>query len=356
VTDLSRYHQSLGATLAEDGIPLHYGDSSLKSEYNSALNGSVLLDRSHEGRILLTDDNRFELINRMSTNSMMDMQLHEGRPTIFTTPTARILYRVIAVNRPEGLLILTEPGQGEAITSFLNRNIFYGDKVKVLNIQAQTQHFAIHGITANTIMSELQTDLSDLPPRYSTEISIADATFTIVRRKSIIGSHWAIICQQKDAVTLHKHLLKIGEKHGLNPAGSLIYNTLRIRGSRPAGRELSQDYIPLEVGLWDEVSFSKGCYTGQEIIARMESRERLAKTIVKLDLSSFINAPATIYDKDTPVGTLTSSVQSPEGEYFAMAIIKTQASKAGTALTIGEDKIPATVIEYVGQQPSFISE
>lgn len=354
MTDLTTFHQTLGATLADDGIPLHYGD--LKAEYHSALSASVMLDRSHEGRILLTGENRFELVNRMSTNSVVDMQLHEGRPTIFITPTARILYRVIAYNRPEGLLIITEPGQGEAITTYLNQNIFYGDKVKLINIQSQTQHFALHGITADAIMSDLYTDLAGLAPLHSTEVNVEGATFTTMRRKPIVGSHWVIICQQTDAVTVYKHMLAIGEKHGLKPAGSLTYNTLRIRGGRPAGRELSQDFIPLEVGLWDEVSFNKGCYTGQEIIARMESRERLAKTIVKLNLSSFVNAPATIYDNDKPIGTLTSSVESPDGEYFAIAVIKPQFSKADTALTIGENRLPATVTGYVGQQPSFITE
>ncbi len=354
MTTIATYHQSLGATLADDGIPLHYGD--LKAEYDSALNGSVLLDRSHEGRILLTGENRFELVNRMSTNNVIDMQLHEGRPTIFTTPNARIMYRVVAYNRPDALLIITEPGQGEAIANFLNRNIFYGDDVKLLNIQSQTQHFALHGLTADAIMGDIQADLENLPPLFSTELDFNDTTVTVARRKTIIGSHWVIICKKDNAVDMHKYILNIGEKHDLNPAGSLTYNTLRIRGGRPAGRELSQDYIPLEVGLWDEVSFNKGCYTGQEIIARMESRERLAKTIVKLNLSTFVNAPATVYDKDQPVGTLTSSVESPDGEYFAMAVIKTQVSRTDTELSIGDNRVTATVTGYVGQQPSFITE
>lgn len=354
MTTLSTYHQSLGATLADDGIPLHYGD--LKAEYDSARNGSVILDRSHEGRILLTGENRLELVNRMSTNNIVNMKLHEGRPTVFTTPTARIMFRVVAYNRPDGLLIITEPGQGEAIANFLNRNIFYGDNVKLINLQSQTQHFALHGLTADAIMGDIQAELANLPPLYSTELSLNDATITVARRKSIIGSHWVTICRQEDAVAIYKHLLTVGEKHELKPVGSLTYNTLRIRGGRPAGRELSQDYIPLEVGLWDEVSFNKGCYTGQEIIARMESRERLAKTIVKLNLSSFVTAPATIYANNQAVGTLTSSVESPDGEYFAIAVIKTQFAKAETALTIGENHVKATVTGYVGQQPSFITE
>ena len=354
MTALTSYHQSLGAQLADDGIPLQYDD--LENEYHNALNGSVLLDRSHEGRILLTGDDRFELLNRMSTNKMIDMQQHEGRPTIFTNPTARILYRVIAYDRPEGLLLITEPGQGEAVANYLNRNIFFRDNVKLLNIQGQTTHFAIHGLTSDAIIREIQSDLVDLPELYSREIEHKIATFTLLRRKSIIGQHWALLSQTKDAVVIHQFLLDIGKNHGLKLAGSLTYNTLRIRSGHPAGRELSSDYIPLEVGLWDEISFTKGCYTGQEIIARMESREKLAKTIVKLNLSSFVSAPTTVYDNDTSVGKLTSSVESPDGEIFAIAIIKTSVSKSGTVLSVGDDRIQASVIEYIGQQPSFIHD
>src|SRR5690606_27230476 len=105
-------------------------------------------------------------------------------------------------------------------------------------------------------------------------------------------------------------LLAAGADHGLQPAGSLTYNVLRIRAGRPGvGRELSADYLPLEVGLWDEISFNKGCYTGQEIIARMESRSRLAKTIVTLALDALVEAPAPISIDEREVGTLTSSVQ-----------------------------------------------
>ena len=141
---------------------MHYAD--LLDEYQNALNRAILLDRSHEGRILLTGDDRFELVNRMSTNKIVDMQPHEGRPTIFTNPNARILYRVVAYNRPEGLLIITEPGQGDAVANYLKRNIFYGDKVKLLNIQQQTHHFAIHGPKADDVMGEIENNLLDFTP------------------------------------------------------------------------------------------------------------------------------------------------------------------------------------------------
>ncbi|MCU0512006.1 MAG: folate-binding protein, partial [Anaerolineae bacterium] len=139
------------------------------------------------------------------------------------------------------------------------------------------------------------------------------------------------------------------------PAGSLTYNTLRIRAGYPAGREISQDYLPLEVGLWDAVSFDKGCYTGQEIIARMESRQRIARTLVHLALTDFVAAPAPVFMAGNAVGTLTSSVQAPDGAIFALAVLKIAAARPGTALTVGEGGSAAVVSGLPGAQPPYLT-
>jgi len=354
MNDLPAYHLSLGARLAADHIPLDYGDP--RSELKAALKASILLDRSHEGRILLSGEDRFELVNRMSTNNLIGLELYQGRPTLFTNAHARILYRVICYSLPAGLLVITEPGQGNALAGYLQRNIFFGDKAQVHNLGSRTAHFALHGATADAVMTGLQASLADLPPLFSAEVEAADARLTVARRKSIAAQHWIVVCQRHQATAVHRHLLRIGKPAGLMPAGSLTYNILRIRSGRPAGQELTRDYLPLEVGLWDEVSFSKGCYTGQEIIARMESRQRLAKTIVKLDLEAFVAAGAAVYDQGKPVGKLTSSVQTAEGQLFALAVIKISSARPDTELTVGEQRIPARVIDYAGQQPAFILE
>jgi folate-binding protein YgfZ len=188
---------------------------------------------------------------------------------------------------------------------------------------------------------------------YGTSATIADATIYAVRRKAVSGSHWAIIFSQADATQVYETMLQTGSEFGLIPTGGLTYNTLRIRAGRPARPELNLDYIPLEVGLWDEVNFAKGCYTGQEIIARMESRAKLAKTIVSLDLSEMVQAPADIALNGAIVGKLTSSVQAPNGDIFAIAIIKTQAIAAGTELMLGS--VAATVKNLIGEQPDYIN-
>ena len=352
MTELPQYQSSLGARLAPDQIPLHYGDQS--AEYAAALEGAILLDRSHEGRILLQGQDRFELVNRMSTNDVSELALGEGRPTVFINANARILFRASCFSLSRGLLLISEAGQGESLANYLRRNIFFGDKVAVEDISASTVQFALHGATANRAMERLTPIALQLPPLGCAEIEAEAGNLIVARRKSICGDHWIAIAKRDAGAAVHRRLLDVGVGLGLLPAGSLTYNSLRIRSGRPAGFELSADYIPLEVGLWDEISFSKGCYTGQEIIARMESRGRLAKTLVKVALTSMVGAPAAVYAQEKVAGRLTSSAVAPDGQIHALAVIKVSSARAGADLTVGPEEVAASVLGSAGAQPPFI--
>ena len=349
---LSRYHLSLGARLAPDQIPLDYGD--LAGEFAALERGAILLDRSHEGRILLQGRDRFELVNRMSTNDVSQLAPHEGKPTVFINAKARILFRVSCFSLPRGLLLISEAGQGDALANYLRRNIFFGDQAVVNDISAETVHFAIHGRAADAVLKRLAPEAERIPALGCAEIKSEAGELIIARRKSICGGHWIVIAEAEAGARAHRLLLRIGAASGLIAAGSLTYNSMRIRGGRAAGIELSPDYIPLEVGLWDEISFSKGCYTGQEIIARMESRQRIAKTLVKVNLSSFTPAPAPITAAGKTVGRLTSSVKAADGGIHALAAIKVDIARPGADLTVGAAGVKARITDFAGVPPPFI--
>ena len=349
---LAQAHLSLGARLAGDHIPLDYGDQ--RAELHAALHTAIVLDRSHEGRVLLKGADRLSLVNRMSTNDVHALPPKSGAPTIFTNPNARILFRAICCQATDEALLITEAGQGATLAQYLRRKTFYGDRVRIEDIGARTAQFALHGPLANAVLASLQPDLVDLPPFASATLSLADYAVTVIHRTPITGGHWALLCSITDAPALFRHLLEMGATHGLIPAGSLTYNSLRIRAGRPAGLELSSDYLPLEVGLWDEVSFNKGCYTGQEILARMESRGRLAKILVKVSMSAFVQAPAPVYADSKLLGTLTSSVHAADAKIYALAVIKLQKAEPGTGLTVGSEATAAQVKAYAGVQPPFV--
>src|SRR5690606_20128966 len=121
----------------------------------------------------------------------------------------------------------------------------------------------------------------------------------------------------------------------ISEADEATYNLLRIEaGYGDASGEFTEDYIPLEAGLWDIVSFTKGCYTGQEIIARMESRRQLAKMLVRLQSDTPI--PTELQADGAKVGTLTSQAQHPQGYFLGLGYVKTGVLDEGIPLTTSE--------------------
>ena len=121
------------------------------------------------------------------------------------------------------------------------------------------------------------------------------------------------------------------EAAGGEPVNENVFDAMRIESLVPRLRhELTGDYIPLETGLWDDVSFNKGCYTGQEIIARLESRGKVAKKLVRFDIESGDALPVgtDILADGKSAGTITTSVGNR-----AMGYVKSAALEKEIALS-----------------------
>lgn len=340
---LNDIYREAGAALAPDGIPLHFGD--VAGEYQAAFNGAILLDRSHEGRIELSGADRFDLLNRMSTNNLLNMKVGEGRPTIFTNVNARILDRVLVYyHRPERLLIVTGAGRNAAVGRYIQSNVFYGDDVQVHNIHGATAQFEIHGAAADDLASKFidATPSVGSDALYSTTVNGFKADFIRVG-KALYGAAWRVIVGQGNAPAMWSALREAGAV----PSGGIVYNAHRIRAGLPAvGFELTERYILLELGLWDEVSFSKGCYTGQEIIARMESRGKLAKMLVRLRAEHALTGDTPLFNAGKRAGEVTSAVIAPDGERYAMGVVK--ASLVNDAATLHTEDAPSAPIQIDG--------
>jgi tRNA-modifying protein YgfZ len=153
--------------------------------------------------------------------------------------------------------------------------------------------------------------MADVPLFGHSEVLIDGVPVRVGRAKPLVGAHWRLVCSRADAPTVWGALLRAGAQ----PAGGQTFNALRIAAGAPAiGRELSEEYIPLELGLWDEVSFSKGCYTGQEIL----------------------DAPADLSVDGKRVGVITSSVTAPDGAHYAIGLVKPDHATPETRLTAGQ--------------------
>lgn len=351
--DFVAYQKSLGAALAQDQIPLHYGD--LSAEYQAALHQAVMLVRSHEGRIILAGEDCHRFIDRISTNRIPDLRPGQGMPTLFLSPQGRMQERITVYDTGENLLLITEPGRGPAVLRMLQGQIFFNDRVTLADLGPATQQFALHGPSADAIMTQLGLTLQPEADLSYQTLDIAGSSVRVLGAKALVSSQWLLIVPDEASSAVYEALRSAGAASGLRPAGSLLHNVLRIRAGRPGARELSADYIPLELGLWDEIHFAKGCYTGQEIIARMESREKLAKTLVSVALERAKEAPAPLYHAGQQVGTLTSAVQAPDGAIFAMAVLKVAAAYNGTELQNSDGQPLGRVSGPLGVQAPYLN-
>ncbi|MHB8625827.1 MAG: CAF17-like 4Fe-4S cluster assembly/insertion protein YgfZ [Aggregatilineales bacterium] len=298
---------------------------SVAETYAAAHTGCALIDRSTEGRFELLDRDRLALLHRMSTNDVAHLAKGHGRATILTTALARIIDRLIVYERGDVTLAVCGSGRTKAVRGWLQKHIFFQDKVQTRDVGAETCQFGLFGTQADKIAERLAMGAGALQLHDFIETTIAGSSVLLARTYPLplIGYGYALIGPAALHEAVSAALLATGD---VVPGGDAAYELLRIEASLPlSGHELTEDYIPLEAGLWDAISFTKGCYIGQEIIARMESRHKLARTLTRFTFATPVPIGATILSGDRTVGTLTSVALRPDGLTVALGYVKPDA-------------------------------
>lgn len=315
--------------------------------YAAALEGAAFFDESARGRILMRDRDRAALLHRLSTNHVERLRPGEGAQTVLTTPIGRIIDVLTVFALDDALLVQTSPGRGPAIVAQLKKNIFFNDKVKLEDATESLGQLALYGPRSNEALAAAGLGGADLPAFGIVAATLGDAPVYVARTEPIGGAGFTLIAARATLAELEATL----RAWGAVALDEATHDVLRIeQGYAAYGRELSQDYIPLETGLWSAVSFNKGCYVGQEIIARMESRGRLAKQLRGL---RFDAAPELAAEPQVPLarlavagkesGDLTSLAVSPRYGLIGLAYVRTAHAAAGT--TVGVGGVSATVVE-----------
>ena len=158
------------------------------------------------------------------------------------------------------------------------------------------------------------------------------------------GLGYRLTCQSSQAPALLAALDHAG-------AVRLSYETfdlLRIEAGVPAGgQELTDEYTPLEAGLGWAVSASKGCYTGQEVIARQITYDKVTRHLAGLRLNHPVQAREEVFsaEEERQVGTITSAGISPRLGPIALAILRRPYDQPGTQVTLGiNNGLAATVV------------
>lgn len=312
------------------------------SGYISALERIAIADERAAGRIFMRGRDRAALLHRLSTNDIERLKPGEGTLTVLTTPIGRIIDLLTVHALDDALLIVTSPDQGPPVFGHLRRNIFFNDQVTLEAAGRTHAQIAVYGPQAARTLTELTGTEIHLPLHGITTATLAGVSLMIARRKPIGGDSFTLYIPVDGYDAIHTALLAAGAA----TLDAATLDALRIEhGYGAFGHELSQEYIPLETGLLDAVSFTKGCYVGQEIIARMESRGRLAKRLCGLRLSTSVAAPAKLLVDGKDAGDLTSAVVSPRFGPIALAYVRTAHAEPGTMVDVAGSGATGKVVE-----------
>jgi tRNA-modifying protein YgfZ len=292
----------------------------IDKEYAAARTGSVMIDASAWGRLAAAGRDRVDFLHRLSTNDLLKLTAGQGAGTVFTTPIARIIDRTVVYVREDDVLLLTSRGNQARVAQWLRKYIFFNDDVQIKDVTDETGMISLYGASANRVISGITgEDLAALPLHHWRAVPFAGIEMMIARADPLAGSGFHLVFDRAVPTGVWQALLDTG----VAPLSEETYQVLRVEAGRPEfGRELGDAYIPLEANLWDDVSFHKGCYTGQEIIARMESRQKLAKRLVGLRFDEPVALPASLWVDDHEAGVVTSVAHSPGLGWIGLGYLK----------------------------------
>ncbi len=291
----------------------------------------ALLDRSEWGCIAVTGDDRMRFLHNQTTNDLQSLSPGQGCGTVFVTSTARTLDLVSAYVRETDVLLLTSPGMASTLVEWMDRYIFFADKVTPKDITEETFVLSVVGPQAEERLTTLvKADLPELPYAHQ-PITIANRAVTVAADNSLALPGYTLVGNRADADAV---LSAIGDILTLPDAD---VEQLRIEQGLPLPRrELTEDDNPLEAGLWSAVSFNKGCYIGQETIARLNTYQGVKKRLWGLALSEAV-APETVLTLDgEKVGEVRSIAALPDGTAVGLGYVRTKAGGDGLVVQAGD--------------------
>ena len=335
-----------------------------KEEYDSVRkHGAGLIDLSPRGRIRVSGTEAVTFLNGLITNDMKTLGENTWMPAVFPNVQGRLIAAVRVVRLPDdekspAFLIDTEEATHEKVLKAIERFTLAGD-FKVFDLTSQTSLISVQGKDAAEIISAgLSIDVTSLSKNGVLNSEWNGHSLTVVHATHTAEDGFDFIISTEGASSLKEALLGSGARL-IAPA---TFETLRIEAGVPSfGRDMDETNVVSETNLDDSISFTKGCYVGQEIIARIKYRGHVAKKLSGLVLEGDVDLGShnLVKRDDKEIGRITSFNYSPTLERtIALGYVRFEHTSPGTKLVVTGDGVEAkaTVTELPFVRGSWYSE
>jgi folate-binding protein YgfZ len=321
--------------------------------------GAGLIDLSARGRILISGSEAVMFLNGLVTNDMKTLEPNTWMPAVFPNVQGRLLAAVRIIHRDDGFLIDTESPSHDTVIKLLERFTLAGD-FRLADLTPDTAQLSIQGAQAPGIMAAVFGEtLANLGRDAVAGVEWQGKQITVIRATHTAEDGFDLFAGAADVETLRDAFIKAGAQ----PVGDDTVETLRIEaGIARYGIDMDETSVVTETNLDDAVSFTKGCYIGQEIIARIKYRGHVAKKIAGLIFEGEVSleSGAKIFSvDDKEIGRVTSAGFSPRlNRTIALGYVKYDylAPETGVKVISSEKELLAKVTGLPFVRGSWFSD
>ncbi|HEX6984362.1 MAG TPA: glycine cleavage T C-terminal barrel domain-containing protein, partial [Planctomycetaceae bacterium] len=325
--------------------------------YLAARESAVVFDLTGWTAIRLSGRDAVKFLHNFCTSDIKQLGPFQGCETFFTNVKARVVghgfaFRGVgASGTDEGrdLDLLLSPGQVAALVPHLDRYLITED-VTITDRTPETGVLFVTGPTAATTLEAAGLRSPNVTPSELSPLSMLAADVerrpVSVRRVDLLGGPGFLIDSDPAAVSVLR--ARLSENSAVN-AGSDAFDALRVEACFPLyGIDVTEDHLAPEVGRPWTISYTKGCYLGQEPIARIDALGHVNRLLrgLRLESGPAPDCGAAVLAEGKEIGTVTSATTSfADGRPVALGYLRTTFAGPGTAVTVRTlaGDVPATV-------------
>ncbi len=318
------------------------------------LTGLYLIDRSDRSRIDVSGPDRAKFLHNLTTNEVKRLPAGRGCEAFVTSPQGKTIGYVAILVAEGRIVVRSDPGGMVLALPHLQK---YGvfDDVGIEDRSESTFELHVLGDGVDDLIRRAGGTPPDAPDLAHVACELGGRPVRLIRESPAGVAGITIIGERADADSVASALSSAAEGVGLAGLGPAEFEALRIEAGTPAfGSDATEKNLPQEFARDDRaISFVKGCYLGQETVARIDALGHVNQFLKGLTFEpgSPCPAPGTLLESDGKrAGTITSAADSPwRGHPVALAMVRATSARPGTLLSLaieGSDRpLVATVVD-----------
>jgi folate-binding protein YgfZ len=330
------WHKSRGAVFEDFfgcEIPSHYGN--FEEEYWALRKSVGIRDVSFFGKVQITGKDRQKFLHGMISNDVKSLQPGQGTHALFLDVKGHIQGDFKLYVFPEHLLIVLQHFVRDKVVSGLDRYIISED-VKMKDVTNELSMIQLIGPRSEELLRSKGVGTIPTSPLSFESINIGGHQAHLIR----LGLGYALVCDVASAPTILESL-------DAKLVGWKAFNVFRIESGLPIQNlDIDETNFPQEARLDDALNFNKGCYLGQEVMARIDAQGHVNRRLFGIVSSAELQAGQKLYKGPKEIGKITSPAFSLLlKQDFALAYVRREFGTNGEQIEAGDERKPVTVRE-----------